>query len=91
MPGAAAVLSAAQQEQLRRVSASSDAEAGVVAFMTPILAQCVQEAWAAAGAARSGAPGGVLGPIGPTQTASRAAHTHAHTTTQRDQNAFFFF
>jgi hypothetical protein len=55
VPGALAVLSVAQEEQLRRVSAI-DAEAGVVAFMTPILAQHVQEAWAAAGAAPSDAP-----------------------------------
>jgi hypothetical protein len=51
IPGAAAVLSVAQAEQLRAVSVS-ELEAGVVAFMTPFLAQYAQEAWeGAAGAA----------------------------------------
>lgn len=44
LPGAAAVLTKEQLEQLRSVS-TQEAEEGVVAFITPVLAQYIQEVW----------------------------------------------
>ena len=50
LAGAAAVLSAAQEAQLRQMR-GPQGETAMVAFMTPIISQYVQEAWSAAGAA----------------------------------------